>query len=664
MFHRFAALLAVGMLFAGPVVAQDDPMDELIRQEELRALVDDAFERYGELQRSEDDRTRFVPRYVDLVFELGSADPEVVPLLASEMLQGNPSTFFMSAYALAIQGTPEAIEAMLEAIKRADREGSQFAEARKGHLIWTLALTGDSRAVTLADSGRHRVSAVAAYRSMTMLETAAIFGGDEALALLHQEYSAPDLEDQDKRLRIKQVIRSMGRVAAPASKPLLLKGLTSTSSGIRQAVVEALQSYGDKDVVDALFLRLKDEDYRVATAAGYALLAIEPEGRFDQVAKELETQINPEVRVPLYELLVRLDPKRALEELSKYLGRTDQSELRGLIFAARQTELPEAIDILGVGLARNDGATGPSALIGIGKIEGDRANSILLRAIDSPSWSLAQQASRIATERRIAGAEKKIRTRLLEGELPKLVNRADSRPAAEWLLDQLRDWGDTDAIEPLREQLEIQKDGLLLERIRRTLTVLESYQRNGDDLDKWSASLVSESADERTAALNYLKRQDHPEVGKRLAQAFDQLDLEDAIPVVQLCGQFPGDETTALIERLLTRPEFQSTRFDDLRDAAAWAARGIGGERMVQALAASITARNGRDARVLSYYALLAGKDAVATIEKYLVSRMRYRQTLRGNEWNHLKRLLRLLKSERAIDFTDRPPQALTFITG
>ena len=83
---------------------------------------------------------------------------------------------------------------------------------------------------------------------------------------------------------------------------------------------------------------------------------------------------------------------------------------------------------------------------------------------------------------------------------------------------------------------------------------------------------------------------------------------------------------------------------------------------MVQALATAIDMRKGRDPRVLSYYAVAAGAEAIERIERWKSVRMKFTYSTRANEWNHLQRILIHLRRGETIAFTDLPPAELLFL--
>jgi len=643
--------------------AELDPIEQLIREEEIRTLVDQAFQRYNELLKTEGDATLFVKRYVDIAFDIGTAEPGVIPLLANEMLQSNAATFYLSAYALGIQGTPEAIAAIREGIRVADSEGSQYAEARKAHLIWTLAVAGEVDAISLSGQGRHRVGTAGQGRGATVLEVVSILTYPESIPRLHEEFTAPNLEDPDRRARVLQVIRAMARLGDSASLKLLVGKKKSPSETIRQEIADALRFFDSKEAVDALFELLYDDDHIVAMQAANSLQRLAPPDRVDQVVAALAAIELPEVRRALYPLLASIAPETAVEQIKTHWSRPHRTDRNSMIHALGVSGDAKAIDLLTHALSSGDKSSATQALHALGKIGTERVQSILLFAISDGEWATAQAASKIATDLDIPKTAETIRKRLIERELPPLQRSASTRPNAEWLLDRLVELRDTEAIAPLRVGVELQRDKLLIDRMQATIGSLELVAENGTELDKWIASCIDDDESVRTVANNYLLDQPASEaISTALAKAFGRAEPEAITGLVMTLAKHRSKPAMDLIERVLTSEDFNSTRWNDLRDAAAWTASRYGGERMVLALATAIDRRQGRDARVLNYYAVAAGAESIERIDRWKAFRMRFTYTTRANEWNHLRRILIHLRRGEPIPFADVPPEQLKFM--
>ena len=664
---RFHYAIASCVLLLSATVGQSqdaaDPVQALLEQERIRALVESAFERVGEARHLYVDDTAFVEAYTDIAYELGTADPAVIPLLANETLQSDQATFYLASYALAFHATPEAIEALHAGVERADDEQTSWAEARKAELIWALAAAGDVQAIRLADQGRHFVGDKGMHRKMTVLEASTILTAPESLEILHDELSQNDLAPPEERRRTLYSIRALGRIGDPSSLPVLLSLLKSESVLTRIETVKALALYPSKQSIDALFEALGDPSESVSAYAAYSLALLLPEGRFRQVAEQLDTVTSRTARKALYKLLARLDGEAAIPVLMRHTANPDPVERFAVYAAAGLIRSPLVLDLLVHGMADPDAGVGITVVRALAAIDHPRAHRVLVRAIDSPRWPVAQTAAKLAARGRLEGAADTIRNRLLNIELPKLVHDSAEKLKAEWLLDRSLELGDVKALKGLEKALEVQQDGLLLERINTAVRRLRAARDAGDDAEKWEALAFHEDPKIRETAYRYLGRSTASSTAASvLAAAFGRVEPAEAEIIVDLLAELDTTQARDVLERVLTAPEYQRPELYSLRDTAAWAARRLGGERMRAALRRSIEIRHGRDVHSIIYYTLLSGKEAIPLIEEWIVPRMRFKAITRGNEYQHLRELLTTLRLDHSLDDTDRPPAELKFM--
>ena len=664
MTFRALVVACVLLLPASSRGAQDpaDPVQAIIEQERIRVLVESAFARVAEERSLHSDPTAFVEAYTDIAYELGTAEPAVVPLLANEALQADPTTFYFAAYALAFQATPEAIEALYAALERADGEQSSFAIARKAYLVWALASAGDVRGLRLADQGRHSVGEKSPYLRMSVIEAATILTAPESIELLHGELSAEDVAPSEELRRTMLSIRALGRVGDPSSLPILLKLLKSQSVLNRMEAAKALALYPSETAVDALFEAVGDQESSVSSYAAHSLVSLLPRGRFDDVAKRLETTTSPPARKALYELLARLDGPAAVPLLMRYTKTPDSAERRAVFAAAAVIRSPDVLDLLIHGLADPDGGVGNTVVRALAEHDHPRANRVLLQAIVSPRWSVAQNASLLAVQKRLPGAGEPIRRRLLKAELPKLTRNSSERPAAEWLLDRLVEYEDVAALAGLEESLGLQHDPVLMERMETAIRQLKAARDAGEDLEKWKALAFDDDPAIRMTAYRHLGRDaDADAAAKILAMAFGRVEPAEGEKILDRISTLDSDESRELVERVLTSSQYQRPELYSMRNNAAWAARRLGGERMRAALRRSIEMRHGRDVAPVVYYTLLSGKEAIPLIEPLIVTRMRFNTITRGKEYRHLRELLSKLKLGHRLDYTDVSPGRLDF---
>jgi HEAT repeat protein len=463
--------------------------------------------------------------------------------------------------------------------------------------------------------------------------------------------------------RTRYSIRALGRIGDPSSLPLLLSLIKSENVVIRVEAAKALAIYPTNESIDALFAALQDPTAAVSSYAAYSLLVLLPKDRFSLVAEQLGSITSQTARKALYKLLVRLDPQAAIPILMRRTASQDPIE-RGAIFeAAGLIRSPAVLDLLVHGMADPAGAVVIQVVRALSRVEDPRARRVLLRAIESPRWPIAQAAAKLAADTRLPGAAKTIRERLLNVELPGLVRSSADKLRAEWLLDRTIELEDVKALVGLEKALEVQKDGLFLIKIETAVRQLRAARDAGNSLEKWEALAFDADAKIRETAYRHLGRTTKADAAAEiLASAFGRVEPAEGQLVLDQLGELDTGISRDVVERVLTASEYQRPELYSLRDSAAWAARRLGGERMRAALKRSIEIRHGRDIRTIVYYTLLSGKRAIPVIEEWIVPRMRFDAITRGNEYQHLRELLLALRLDHKLDESDRPPAALRFM--
>lgn len=658
-----SCLLACLFLAARPFGAQDaaDPLAGLVEQERLRSIVESAYNDVSEARRRYSDDTAFVEAYTAIAARLGEADPGVVPLLANEALQGEPTTFYLAVFGLALQGTPEAVEAIYAAIERSENDDSGFAKTRKAQLIWALAVAGDLRALTVADSGRHLVGDYGMVRGTSTLEMAAFALAPESVEILNKELMEAGLPVPEDRLRTLYALRAIFRIGHPSSVPALLRWLQSDSSLGRVEAVQGLGYQRDPRAIEALFTALDDPHPSVRTLAARSITMISPAGTFDRIVKALD-KAEPQTRAELYGALASLDPEAAIPILTRRAPTPVGAERIAICRAASAIGI-QAIDLLIQQVADPAMQAGVCALEALARMDSDRARRVVVHAVDAPNWPLGLTASRLVTERRWEEGAAMIRRRLTRRELPKMLRDTRDRTRSEWLIEQATRMVDLESIPVFEKALETQREPILRAKLETALVTLRAARDAGSDLAKWEALATGDDEKLRSVAYRYLGQGLHPDKDAGiLGRALARVEPAEGLFILNELGGVDSDVSRELVERVLTAPQYQRPELYALRDTAAWAARRLGGERMKAALLESIELRQGRDARALVYYALLVGETAIPLIESYLPSRMQFNTVYLGREHNTLRKLLVALSDGRSLDYIDLRPDKIKFL--
>ncbi len=162
-------------------------------------------------------------------------------------------------------------------------------------------------------------------------------------------------------------------------------------------------------------------------------------------------------------------------------------------------------------------------------------------------------------------------------------------------------------------------------------------------------------------AYRELGRSGSPTAAAALVSRFGRVDLDEGVAILTALGRVEHPASRGLIRRVLVQPEFDSVERLDLREAAAWSARRLGGDEMLAALQESARRRVGRDVRVLVYAAILGGEAALPLLHDLRLARMRHLSGVRGTELDALDRIAMRIKRGRSLHDYDLPPALLDF---
>jgi HEAT repeat protein len=201
----------------------------------------------------------------------------------------------------------------------------------------------------------------------------------------------------------------------------------------------------------------------------------------------------------------------------------------------------------------------------------------------------------------------------------------------------------------------------LKRRIEEAIGQLEMIQRNRRKVDRWVATSAAPEPEMRQLAWARLGSIGSAEAARALVAAFDTADRTDRKEILQALGNVAETHAAPLLERVLLEPFFDHPHEMPLRDMAAWSARRIGGDAMLELLDAAARRRHGQDARVLIYAAVLGGDRSLPLLRSLRVPRMRYLGWTRGNEQEQLDRIATRIATGRSIDRMDLPPGNLLF---
>jgi hypothetical protein len=244
------------------------------------------------------------------------------------------------------------------------------------------------------------------------------------------------------------------------------------------------------------------------------------------------------------------------------------------------------------------------------------------------------------------------------------VGELELRAPIAQLTDALVTLEYADPAEDLKKAADIQTDPEIKDSLTSAAARLELLTKNGEDVNAWIAALDAPAANVRGLAARRLA-----EIGTgpavtaleaRLGRA--DLDPQERAGIFRAFADAKTSGAAASIEKNLSDPSGDAFEARNARAAAAWAARRLGGERMIKALRASAIRREGRDWATLAYLAVLDPKGATETLKPLASRRLRYPTVTLAREDRELSGILDDLAAGRTPLQFDVPPEALSLL--
>ncbi len=291
-----------------------------------------------------------------------------------------------AAAALAQLGSyRETSEVLLErlAADRSDavRQSAAFALGR----TWvreaqTSVVDGLARAL---DSGPDIVAAAAA-------SSLGRVGGRRAESILRRKLEA---RPESERVAV-AVAEALGRVARPASVPVLVDAASSDSASLRRAAVSALGAIGTEEAIEVLFAKLEDPDPYVRREVQQALDQVKVKQQ--AVATRVDSR-SAAVRLRSYQALVEDPRPDRVETLIQGLG-DEAAEVREVVIRGlAQYADTDSVARVGGALQEGDVLTRQSAATVLGRMPdepGDLVLGLLGRATEDRSSAVRAEAAR------------------------------------------------------------------------------------------------------------------------------------------------------------------------------------------------------------------------------------------------------------------------------
>jgi HEAT repeat protein len=656
---RFALAASFFLMLSTVVPAQETTPPptpaQLAAMERVRPLVEAIWLEVRTPVTTEEGRPRYFWSVTDRLIAIG---PDVVPFVVAELELMDPNTFHFAAYSLGRLGGPDAEAALRKAVRAADSIGGNFGVACKRYALYGLALTGRPDALDLMQTGlsMHGVQMVPDVMLVTQM---AILIGPAALPTLEKQLETYRI-DPEAVAKLQDTILGLGRAGNASVVPKLEPLLAHPDPEVRALAADSISRLAEpracEMILPGLSSSVQGERRYVAKAYDRWL----PPPCYKGMTARLEVERDMGVRAPLYSALVAMAGESSLDLFRTYLGEGDQYDQALAIYEIGQIGSPKGLNMLRALLTAESSATVVRALEAMGAIGGEGAIDTLMAETMDARRVVAFSARDVLVDMGVAQVAPRVAAALLGYVKDPVGDLSLRTPIAEWG-DALVRFKYTEPIDDLKAAAAVQSDPEIKDAVESCARRLQLLKTNGDDVSLWAAAFASPFPDVRRLAGRRLA-----EIGSRAAvramktrlQSSDIAPDERADALLAI-GEARTQGAAELVELHLSEAAYDAWDLSDARSAAAWAARRLGGDRMVRALRLSAVRRDGRDWATLAYLAVLDKGASLPTLKTLRVRRLRYPEASFGHQEDQLDRIISSLAAGHEPKRFDVPPKAL-----
>jgi len=628
---------------------------ELLAREKTRSAVESIWEAYYQPTEDGDVRIDMAIRAARDFAELGS---EAVPYLINELEQDKRASYDLCAYALGLAGTAEAKEALHTAISRAEEMTGDAARSRKAWAAWGLGLAGEPQAIRLLAEGRHDASIYPIHGGMTMMESIAIQTAPQSVPVLLELLASVANEDDRWQTR-RAALRALRRVGDPTAVPALIKLFEHPERNVRREIANTLRTMPTPEALDLLVTAVSDSDFVVRRVAAMALEYTGARGHREAIVERLRVEEDSVTRGRLYRVLAETEGDRAFETLMEFRGHEDRTDRRNFVLAVSQLDDARRIPFLATSLGDEDNGVALEAAISLGNLGSSDAVRALTDALAGARPAVARIMSEQLARLRAVDSAPTIAGRIIQELKSESPIDQSAAIALEKMADALLALSDGQSANDLRAALAGRTDATGTAPVERTLVALETIRKCGRKTSRWKETAASDDGSIRQLAYTHLGRIGDAEAVQFLTTRFDDADPTDRLAILRALGEVDESRALPLLERVLLDPEFDPAPQAPLRNMAAWSARRIGGPAMWDRLESAAIRREGRDAAVLIYAALVDNERGPELLKRLRRQRMRFIGWHKGKELERLDRLSVRLNSGRSVRELDVPPARL-----
>ncbi len=628
---------------------------QLAAMERVRPLVDAIWLDVRSPATTEEGRPRFFWQITGRLIAIG---PEVVPFVVSELELMDPNTFHFAAYTLGRLGGPDAEAALRKAVRAADSIGGKFGVACKRYALYGLALIGTPDALDSMQTGLSMLG-VQMVPDVLLVSQMALLIGPAALPTLEKQLEAYRL-DPAAVGKLKDTILGLGRAGNAAVVPKLEPLLSHPDPEVRALAADSISRLGEPGACEMLLPGLSSSVLGERRYMAKAYERWQPAPCYKGMIARLEVERDMAVRGPLYNAIVAMAGESSLDLFRTYLSAGDQYDRALVIYQVGQIGSTKGLNMLRALLTAESSATVVQALESMGAIGGEGATDTLMAATADPRRIVAFAARDVLVDMGVAQVAPRVAAAML-GYVREPVGDLSLRtPIAEWG-DALVRFDYTEPIDDLKAAAAVQSDPEIKDSLESCVRRLQHLKANGEDVASWATAFASPFPDVRRLASLRLAEIGSREAVRAIKTHLQRTDLppEERADVLTAVGEARTQGAAELVELHLSNPAYDEWELREARAAAAWAARRLGGDRMVRALRLSAVRRDGRDWATLVYLAILEKGASLPTLKTLRVRRLCYPEATFGRQEDQLDHIISGLAAGHEPKRLDVPPKAL-----
>ena len=397
-----SAIAAALLLLPGVLHADEPQLSEAARKrlefERRRQIVADALSLLNEPAGS---KWELSDNYAEAERRLLENADDSLPFIINELDAEIIDTFSLMARVLGQIEAPEAREALIRSIERAEAEpANDEAAVRKRTLIYALADNGDPSAAVRMLNEPHIVQNHAIASSLTVAEAVAGLLGPAALPTIHATL-VEWADDEELSFKRNTLTAALRRAPDASSIPVIQQLLLDDNQAVRREAARALQTIDDERSLPELLTTLfEDNDRTVRFVAANAIERIGAPVDLDRLVARLEEESDTYTRGLIYRIIARQGGRKRIGDLLKHGRMPDPNDRRILAYALGLTGSVRAVNPLVERLADSNVGVIAAAAWSLSDLDSKTGIEQLRKLVMDDEWARASIACTVLHERR------------------------------------------------------------------------------------------------------------------------------------------------------------------------------------------------------------------------------------------------------------------------